>query len=260
MWGVGGWRWGTHWPVDNSRISWPALVSRWAIGMLLVSWRYLWQVMPLHRTERQVPAADLPRGLPHDLDVERLQPLGTGRGPLYHRTFRVRIVEARLGANDLMALVLEDPGRLMPREVVRIRAPRRSRRQLVRNDDFVVDMPGPWNGPVRVVDAEQRRLHLVTLRGHLEAGEIEFRAHDDGPAVVFEIEAWAQPAGRLVQLLYGRLRLAKEIQLNMWLRSCRGAARLAGGRPDDGVRIETLVAPAPGARPPGRLASLTRDL
>ena len=44
-------------------------------------------------------------------------------------------------------------------------------------DEFVVRMPGPWDGPVRVVERDpDARFRLVTLAGHLEAGQIEFRA------------------------------------------------------------------------------------
>jgi hypothetical protein len=89
------------------------------------------------------------------------------------------------------------------------------------------------------------------LAGHLEAGQIEFRACDEAPHLVFEIETWARSSSRLVDLLYSRLRLAKEIQLNMWLRFCCSAASAAGGRIDGGVEIGTVVSPvdagAPGA-------------
>lgn len=230
--------------MDDSRISFPALASRWVVGMALVTWRYLWQVTPLHRSERHVASTTMPPELPDDLRGERLQPLGSGAGPLYHRSFGVRVADARIDAAGLMAVVLADPGRLMPREVVRVRREGPST-PLRRNDELVVDMPGPWNGPVRVVHAEPLRLHLVTLSGHLEAGQIEFRASQEGEQLRFEIEAWAQPANNRVHLLYGRLRLAKEIQLNMWLRSCLGAARIAGGRVDGGVWIETAVADLP---------------
>lgn len=46
----------------------------------------------------------------------------------------------------------------------------------------------------------------------------------------FEIEAWARPSSEAVHVLYSCLQLAKEIQLNMWVRFCQSAARLAGGR------------------------------
>lgn len=113
-------------------------------------------------------------------------------------------------------------------------------------DEFVVQMPGPWNGPVRVVECADDHFRFVTLRGHLEAGQIEFRARREGTALRFEIETWAQPSTVLVNLLYTRLRLAKEMQLNMWVRYCLGAADFAGGRPVGGIGINTwCVVPAP---------------
>ena len=43
-------------------------------------------------------------------------------------------------------------------------------------DEYVVRMPGPWDGPVRVVEVTPTSFRLATLDGHLEAGQIEFRA------------------------------------------------------------------------------------
>jgi len=110
---------------------------------------------------------------------------------------------------------------------------------LRRGDELVVRMPGPWDGPVRVVHRDPTSCRLATLDGHLEAGEIEFRAAADGDSLRFEIESWARAGDRLADLLYNRLRLAKEIQLNMWSHFCIRAAALAGGRLSGGVTIRT---------------------
>jgi hypothetical protein len=58
-------------------------------------------------------------------------------------------------------------------------------------DEYVVRMPGPWDGPVRVVSVTPTSFRLATLDGHLEAGQIEFRAGpaDDGDDLVFTIES-----------------------------------------------------------------------
>jgi hypothetical protein len=77
------------------------------------------------------------------------------------------------------------------------------------------------------------------LAGHLEAGEIEFRASPADGALRFEIGSWARAGDRLADLLYNKLRLAKEIQLNMWSHFCVRTAGLAGGRPRGGVTIRT---------------------
>ena len=94
-------------------------------------------------------------------------------------------------------------------------------------EEFVVRMPGPWDGPVRVVHRDAKSFRLATLDGHLEAGQIEFRAFRAGDGLRFEIESWARAGDRLSDLMYNKLRLAKEIQLNMWTHFCIRAATLA---------------------------------
>jgi Domain of unknown function (DUF1990) len=95
--------------------------------------------------------------------------------------------------------------------------------------------------------------HAFLLEGHLEAGEIEFRVTQDRDALRFEIESWARAGDLLADLLYNRLLLAKEIQLNVWSHFCVRAAALAGGRLSGGVTIRTRKVdwPPPGASIPG---------
>ena len=107
------------------------------------------------------------------------------------------------------------------------------------NDEYVVRMPGPWDGPVRVIRCRPTSFRFATLEGHLEAGQIEFRARREGEELVFEIESWARPGDRLSNLLYNHLLLAKEIQLNLWTETCLGVARNSGGRLRGGVQVTT---------------------
>jgi hypothetical protein len=109
-------------------------------------------------------------------------------------------------------------------------------------------MPGPWDGPVRVVHRTATSFRFATLKGHLEAGEIEFRARCEGDDLVFEIESWARSGDRLSNLIYNTLLLAKEIQLNLWTETCLGVARNSGGRLAGGVRVHTRRVDDPLAR------------
>jgi hypothetical protein len=106
------------------------------------------------------------------------------------------------------------------------------------NDEFVVRMPGPWDGPVRVADTSPHSFRLVTLAGHLEAGQIEFRARDTDP-LEFEIESWARSGDRLSELLYDRLRLSKEVQFHMWTSFLERVVKIAEGKRVGGLRIHT---------------------
>lgn len=222
------------------------VLARWLLGTVLVTWRYLWETTPLYRGgECRGDERDCPPPLPHGTVDDRVQRVEEGCGPLFHRRFQVRITGAEIEAGRLLELVCQDFKGFVPSEVVAIRAGEVGARGLDVGDELVVEMPGPWNGPVRVVHRDAGSLRLVTLRGHMEAGQIEFRARGEDGALVFEIEAWARSGSRPVCLLYAYLRVGKEVQLNMWVRFCLSAVRISGGRLENGVHITTRWLDAP---------------
>ena len=108
-------------------------------------------------------------------------------------------------------------------------------------DEFLVRMPGPWDGPVRVIDVSPTSFRFATLEGHLEAGQIEWHAADDGD-LVFGIESWARSGDRVSDVMHNRLRMAKEVQLHMWTSVIERVAHLAGGRLARGIDIDTTRA------------------
>jgi len=218
-------------------------VLGWPVGIAAVSWRYMWRTIPLHRSEGAGTRADLP-SLAYGSGgfADRLQPLEAGVGPMLHRSYGVRIAGTSMTPSALIDLVSTRLNQASP-EMAVFRKTRGAQGALRKGDEFVIRMPGPWDGPVRVVRRDETCFRLATLDGHLEAGEIEFRAEPDGDALRFEIESWARAGDRLSALLYNKLRLAKEIQLNMWSHFCVRAASLAGGRPQGGITIQTHWVP-----------------
>jgi hypothetical protein len=226
-------------------VRWLTILARWTLGVLLVSWRYLWAITPLHRSVEVGDATDLPPPLPDQLVDDRSQLMESGTGPLFHRLFAVEIEGSSLTATELIAKVATDLNQAAPSEVTAVERISGAPGELTIGDEIVVRIPGPWDGPVRVVHRTGTSFRLATLAGHLEAGQIEFRARPKGSQLRFEIEAWARPSSWTIHLLYSRLRLAKEIQLNMWVRFCLAAAALAGGRARGGVTIRTRVADQP---------------
>jgi uncharacterized protein (UPF0548 family) len=106
-------------------------------------------------------------------------------------------------------------------------------------DEFVVRMPGPWDGPIRSVEVTRDSFRFVTLDGHLEAGQIEWRARDEGDELVFQIESWARAGDRLSALMHDHLRMAKEVQLHMWTSVVEKVAARTGGRLKAGIDIDT---------------------
>jgi Domain of unknown function (DUF1990) len=220
-----------------------ATAARWPAGIALTSWRYMWRTTPMHRLEEEGTAdVDGPPPLPPDSDRSELQAADDGVGPLFHRRYRVRIRDSQVSAQELFAAVSADLDRVAPSEFASFQKVHGDERRMAVGDEYVVRMPGPWDGPVRVVEATPTSFRLVTLDGHLEAGQIRFGV-EPGPQIVFSIESWARSADRFVHLLYDRVRMAKETQLHMWTSVLEGVAKLSGGRMTGGVKIHTRRVP-----------------
>ena len=215
------------------------ILGRWPVGMGLASWRYLWRTSPLHRVDQSGTAEDIGPPLPDGLVDQQVQGVRDGAGPLFRRRYAVRIQGSSMTPEQLIAAIAENPNRAAPVEVAFFRKVHGDKGPLQVGDEYLVRMPGPWDGPVRVVDRSPTSFRLVTLRGHLEAGQIEFRAGREDVALRFEIESWARSGDRLSELLYDRVGLIKEMQLHMWTHFCERIARLAGGRIRGGVRVHT---------------------
>jgi hypothetical protein len=209
----------------------------WPTGIALTSWDYMWRTTPLHRSEENGSDGDLPPELPRtvvDADVQRVE---DGVGPLFHRIYRARIRDARLSPEEVISSLGNDPNRSTPTALARFLKVHGAAGRLAVGDELVVRMPGPWDGPVRVTSATPTSFRFATLAGHLEAGQIEFRARRSDAMLCFEIESWARSGDRLSNVLYQHLRMAKEVQLHMWTSFLERVARLAEGRLTGGVEI-----------------------
>lgn len=194
----------------------------------------------MHRDETEgSPEEDGPPPLPPGIDRSELQTPRTGAGPLFHRRYRTLIRETGLSPEELVKRIAADPNGVSPSEFATFQKVRGEKGRMRLDDEFLVRMPGPWDGPVRVVDITPTSFRLATLEGHLEAGQIEFRAVIEDGLLSFAIESWARSADRLTDLLYDRLRMSKEVQLHMWTSALERVAKLAAGRMTGGVEIHT---------------------
>jgi uncharacterized protein (UPF0548 family) len=215
----------------------------WPFGVALTSWDYMWRTTPMHRTERGAAFAESQSELlelPPGISSDEVAGYRNGHGPLFHRLYRTEIRDSDCSAEDLMGRITPNLNAAAPTTFARFQKVLGERGELTVGDEYVVRMPGPWDGPVRVIDVSERSFRLATLEGHLEAGQIEFRAADDPSGRVrFEIESWARSGDAFSNLLYHRLRMAKEVQAHMWISFLEGVVGLSGGRMTGGVEIDT---------------------
>lgn len=214
--------------------------TRWPVGVVLTSWRYMWRTTPLYRhEERGSWDEDAPPSLPDSVSHEDLQRVGHGAGPLFRRRYTALIADSELSPEGLMKRLTDDLDRAAPTEFATFKKLEGEKGQLRVGDEYVVRMPGPWDGPVRVFERTPTSFRLATLDGHLEAGQIRFSAKGEDERLRFEIESWARAGDRLSNLLYDQLRMSKEIQFHMWTSFLEGVIELSGGKRDGGLRIHT---------------------
>jgi hypothetical protein len=209
-------------------------------GLPFASWRYATHDVDI---ARQTSTCDWPmEGFPGadgaDGAASGLQRAREGHGPAFHRLYSIVARAPVMTPEQLIAVSAADPNVAAPMDLARFSKRRGNRRATELGDEYEIVLPGPWNGPVRVIARTARSFRFATLDGHMEAGEIEFRAVPDDDGLRFEIESWARSADPVFHVLYHRLKISMELQEHMWAQFLQRAARIAGGIPGP-VRIET---------------------
>ncbi|GAA4801130.1 hypothetical protein GCM10023200_42440 [Actinomycetospora chlora] len=206
--------------------------------------RHLRALPVTERRREHGGATDLPAPWPLALVDARTKTYAEGFGPLYHRCFTVRAVNAAGEARDVIDVLARDLDRGAPPHAVTFSRESGQPDRMLVGDEYRVYMPAPWDGPVRVLARTERSFRFGTLDGHLEAGQIEFRADDVGPGRVdVTIEVWSRAGDRAAEVVYRFLAVGQEIQAGLWVQFCLGAVRLLGARREGPVREITRRVP-----------------
>src|ERR1700729_926644 len=121
----------------------------WPVGVTLTSWGYLGRTTPLHRREVLEPAAEghLPPPWPDGIDTTEVIGADAGHGPLFHRRYRTQIRDRELSPETLFGIISGDLNRAAPTTFARFQKVLGAPNALARGDEYVVRMPGPWDGP-----------------------------------------------------------------------------------------------------------------
>jgi len=230
-------------PGDRHAVARLTELARWAAGMVVGLVTYPFTRVPLYRRNRRQftdggPRPDPERPVPGDRST--LQRIPDGVGPVYHRRYWIDLTDADHGPEEVIAALSADLNVASPVEIARFDKTSGGGGRMAVGDEYVVRLPGPWNGPVRVVDVSDRSFRFVTLRGHVEAGEIQFRCDEIDPGCLrFSIESWARSRDRTVNWLYDRVAFARELQLHTWGHFCERIVDVAGATPLSRVEVLT---------------------
>lgn len=160
-----------------------------------------------------------------------------GTGPAVMRAYSVHVVRPHMSGTQLIQRLIADPNAVNAWAVAGFVADDHPATQLAPGDRLVVELAGPWNGPVVVERADADALVLATLDGHMEAGRIRFDTTaasvaadgQTGDGFIFRVTSWARAGDRAFEFLHLRVPIGRELQTAMWVAMCRKAASAAGG-------------------------------
>ncbi len=199
----------------------------------------------------------LPSGDTDHRDVQRLE---DGVGPIVFRRYWVEITGSDLSNTQLMERIQSNLNDFVAEELAYFEPEEqhespteRIAAVVAKGKDFFIDIAGPWNGPVRVAQVSPTAFTLVTLDGHLEAGEICFRLVDDphkSDTIIFEIFSFARSRDVNVHIAYNVLHGAKVAQTSMWVIFCNKVLECSGGETRQGVQTLTQKVVYPTATQP----------
>src|SRR5947209_19012768 len=118
--------------------------------MAWTTFHYIWRSVPVYRSEEQGSLEeDLPPPLPDDVPRDEIQQPSSGHGPLLHRVYSCQVADTTLTPEGLIERLSADPNRVAPWQLARFRKTRGDEGKMALGDEFLVHMPGPWDGPVR---------------------------------------------------------------------------------------------------------------
>jgi NADH dehydrogenase len=187
-----------------------------------------------------IPGTTLAEGLARLVDDQPAQLPSAGVGTLERKRYWIDIDDARLDADALFDYVRGNLAELMP-SIVEMTAEPGTRCRVDEGETLTLDLPIRGHVQVRVAEAGDRRITLLTLAGHPIAGAVRFDVLPrEGPphALRFQIEVYERPASVVDELL---LRTVGEwLQRATWVGLAENVAKAAGGdaRPIEATREE----------------------
>jgi uncharacterized protein (UPF0548 family) len=179
--------------------------------------------------ERATPLPLPPEIPPALLDAEA-QPAEAGFGALLGRRYTVRFA-THLAPTALMDLAKRNLNWLSPDELAAFEKTSGSTWTLKVSDEFEIQILGPWNGRVRVIEVTPAAFSFLTLRGHPEAGRIRFAVSSPLQGeLLFSITSWARSRDAVVDLGYSKLGVGKGVQTTAWRTFLERVVELGQGR------------------------------
>lgn len=187
----------------------------WLLGAPLAIFRFLRREILIEEFDATEPVTPLPAAESRASSGGQTEP---GVGPLTHHLYSATTHRPKLAPEQLLAIIAANPNVIAPTEVLRFERRSGSSSSLQEDDELLIRMAGPWNGPMRVTERGEDRLRLAAMPGHPQQGQIELRVrshHADRDDILIELQTRERAAGLGFYLLW-RVGLIQRMQSYTW--------------------------------------------
>lgn len=229
----------------------PEMVASWglkaldAIGVsvpfnesqlrMLIEGNYIKPGKPNALTEIfQIAPTRLEDGLRRLLDAQPEQLPSEGVGALTQKRFWVDVHGGKFDADSLFAHVRQHLPTLMSSPIIRVKAEPNSSTLIEQGETLTLEIPFRGHIQVRVGEAADRRITLLTVAGHPIAGAVRFLVEPNGDAVRFEVQVYDRAASVFDQIMLRTL--GEWLQKAAWISLAENVARVAG---DASAKVQT---------------------
>jgi nucleoside-diphosphate-sugar epimerase len=164
------------------------------------------------------------------------QELAEGYGRPRHRQFRARVVQPVYGAAELFQMFCEDYDRFLPVERARQQG---NPRQCIEGETIALALPLRGDIAVRVEEAADNAVTLVTVEGHPLAGFVRFTWQPEPDGFTFEINVYDRPA-TLIDTI-GMALGGSAAQRSTWRATVERMIEVSRGTAPEGVQDQTTT-------------------
>jgi len=183
-----------------------------------------------------VEATPLDAGLERLADVQAEQLPVSGIGPMKRKRFRADIRDSRMTPDQLFEHLRTHFDEVMP-GMLHVGAEPDTSCVIEHGETLTLSLPFRGHIQVRVAEAADRTITLLTLEGHPLAGAVRFLVEDRGAFVRFEAQVFDR-AANVVDLLAMRT-VGDFLQNRSWETLVQNMVQASGGTAPEGVEKET---------------------
>jgi uncharacterized protein YbjT (DUF2867 family) len=181
-----------------------------------------------------VEPTSLDEGLRRLVNEQPEQLPAEGVGALMRKRFWVDIRGGRFDADGLFLYVREHLAELMSSSIVRVKAEPLASTRIEEGETLTLEIPMRGHVQVRVGEAADRKITLLTVAGHPIAGAVRFFVEPTADAVRFEIQVYDRPASVFDQIMLRTV--GQWLQRAAWVSLAKNVAAAAG---DDRAEVQT---------------------